>query len=76
MNNNKYYILPSGLINLVNNSEVVENENSVRWDNTNTNFICKTKSGIPQPPFFSGKPMLNQDEALIEMAKPEWTSNE
>ena len=76
MNNNRYYILPIGLLNLVSNQEVVEQENTVRKNIVETSFICKTKEGVDVPPYFSGKPSLNQDEALIEMAKPEWQTNE
>ena len=89
MNNNRYYILPIGLLNLVGNSEIVEQYNvnvdgetqketittTVRKNLQGNKFICKTKQGVDVPPYFSGKPSLNQDEAIIEMAKAEWTEN-
>ena len=70
MNNNRYYILAIGLLNLVSNKEVVEKENTVRKNIAKNKFVCKTKEGVEVPPYFSGKPSFNQNEAIEYLNNP------
>ena len=73
---NQYYILTAGQEHLVENSEVVENLDTVRWNLLGNKFVCKTKVGIVTPPFMNPKKAMTHEETLVEMAKPEWTEPE
>ena len=43
---NEYFELPASKLSVVDSDEVVETQDTVRWNNDNTKFICKTKVGI------------------------------
>jgi hypothetical protein len=71
---NEYYILSSGQLNLLQHNEVVENAETVRWNNNGTKFVCKTKIGIVDAPFMIPQKKFLHNEILIELTKPEWAS--
>jgi len=69
---NDYYILSSGELNFLQNNEIVENENTIRWNNNKTKFVCKTKIGIIEAPFMISHKKFTHSEILIELKKAEW----
>ena len=69
---NDYYILSSGQINLLEHNEVVEGALTVRWNNNQTKFVCKTKIGIVDAPFMIPQKKFTHSEILIELKKAEW----
>lgn len=70
---NDYYILSSGQLNFLEHSEIVENVNSIRWNNNNTKFVVKTKIGIVDAPFMIPQKKFTHSEILIELKKAEWS---
>jgi len=72
---NDYYILSSGQLNFLQNNEIVENENTIRWNNNQTKFVCKTKFGIIDAQFMIPQKKFTHSEILIELQKPEWTND-
>jgi hypothetical protein len=76
MLNNEYYILAIGQLNLLENSEIVESLETVRYNLAGNKFVCKTKRGIVNPPFMNPNIALTHDEVIIEMRKSTWTPTE
>jgi len=73
---NEYYILPTGMLNVLDNYDVVETLETVRYNLNGTKFVCKTRSGVTNPPFMNPHTAKTHSEVLVEMAKAEWTTNE
>ena len=74
---NKYYILAIGQLNILENSEIVENLETVRYNLAGNKFVCKTKVDIIDTPgFMNPNTAYSHKEILIELAKPEWINNE
>jgi len=73
---NEYYILSKGQLNLLENSDVVENLNTVRYSLNGNNFVCKTKAGVTSPAFMNPNAVYTHAEILVELAKPGWANNE
>ncbi len=71
---NEYYILPVALLNLLDEEEVVESLETVRYNLNKTKFVCKTKIGIMNAPFMNPNTAYSHSEILAEMSKPEWQS--
>lgn len=72
---NEYYILPVALIDKVDNEEVVEDRSSVRYNNSGTHFVCKTKIGVENAPFMNPNTAYTHEEIKVEMLKPTWTES-
>lgn len=73
---NDYYILAAGQLNILDNTDVVESLDTVRYNKTGTKFICKTKVGISNAPFMNPNTVLTHAQVLVELAKPEWNNEE
>lgn len=70
---NEYYILAVGQLNLLEHNDIVESSETVRWNNNQTKFVCKTKLGVVDAPFMIPNNKYTHAEIIAEITKPEWT---
>jgi hypothetical protein len=63
-NINEYYFLKANLINMANNSDVVEGSNSPIWSVDNSEFMIKTKEGIKNSQGLTPYTPLSQSEMI------------
>ena len=70
---NKYYILATGQLNILERNEIVQSLETVRYNLAGNKFVCKTKIGTEYFAFMNPNTELTHAEVLIEMAKPTWT---
>ena len=70
---NEYYILAVGQLNLLEHNDIVGTVETVRWNNNQTKFVCKTRIGVVNAPFMIPQKKYTHDEIRVEMTKPEWT---
>lgn len=76
MINNQYFIasLPDPALKAI-LKQCVENINTVRKSLDGTKAVFKLPLGATKPASFNAFTEYTHSEVLIELAKPEWTSN-
>ena len=73
MSINEYYIIPIGLLKNPILDAVVQDINTVRKNNNETECVVKTYDGITDHPALSAHTKYTHAEILVEMNKPEWS---
>jgi len=67
---NQYYILPKSKIFLIEDRDVVENKNTIRWDLEKTKFLIKTKKGIKNSGALTPFTPMEHKEILTYLNNP------
>ena len=73
---NIYYILTLSQLSKVKNKDIVENENTLRYNLNNNKCVCKTKKGVKNPKFMDGIKKYTHSEILLKMKEEEWQKND
>ena len=70
MNTNEYYILPKNRIRMVTHTDVVGDEESLRWSIDKQEFLIKTKEGIKNSGALTPFTPMNQEEIKTYLNNP------
>jgi len=66
---NTYYIIPAEDIEILQYNNMIEDSSTVKWNNDNTKFVCKTQVG--SEPLHEYVNYTNE-EIKVEIQKAEW----
>lgn len=70
---NIYYIIPAEDIEIVQYNNLVESSDSLKWNNDNTEFICKTKIGSQPLAEYTN---YTREEIKLQMQEAEWSTED